>query len=153
MSDANERTEVGRLLFEVEKMVKQHMRRHFEPAGLTMPQGSVLGVLLENGGEVKMTDIAGKLSLSNSTVSGIVDRLEKQRLVTRRRSEDDRRVVYVGITPKFMEIHRETVEKLDRIFDNILSNGTQEEIRTIIDGLGTLKRLMSYTAATCEDRA
>lgn len=143
MSDASEKTEVGRLMFEVQKMMRQYMQKHFEPAGLTMPQGSLMGVLMENGGEMKLTDIAGRLCLSNSTVSGIVDRLEKQGLVKRRRYEKDRRVVRVGVTQKFMEMHNETVRKADRIFENMLSNGTHEEIRSIIEGLNILKKLIS----------
>lgn len=140
--NANERTEVGRLVFELEKLLKQHLRKHFETEGLTMPQGFVLGILMKNG-EMKITELSGKISLSNSTVSGIIDRLEKQQLVERRRSEEDRRVVYVKVSRKFTDIHEESHKKVEKIFEDILSKGTHEEIVKIIDGLNTLKKILN----------
>lgn len=47
-------------------------------------------------GSMKLSDISEKLSISNSTISGIVDRLEKQKYVERIRSKEDRRVIYVS---------------------------------------------------------
>ncbi len=143
MADESGRTEVGRLLFEVEKIMRQYMRKNLEPSGLTMPQGAVIGILMENGGEMKITDLSSRLNLSNSTVSGIVDRLEKQQLVIRRRSEEDRRRVYVNVSQKFMEIHKETIKKIEGVFENMLRNGTQQEIVRIIDGLSTLKKIIT----------
>jgi DNA-binding MarR family transcriptional regulator len=139
---SNERTEVGRLVFEMGKLMKQYMRKHFDHEGLTMPQGSVLGILMKNG-EMKITDLSGEMSLSNSTVSGIVDRLERQELVERRRSSEDRRVVYVKVSGKFLEIHEETHKKLEKVFVDMLGRGTHEEIEKIIDGLNTLKKIIN----------
>ena len=36
---------------------------------------------------MKITELSNKLCLSNSTVSGIIDRLEKQEMVVRERSD------------------------------------------------------------------
>jgi len=107
-----------------------------------MPQSSVLGMLMKNG-EMKITELSNKLTLSSSTVSGIVDRLEKQQLVERSRSEEDRRIVYVKASPKFIEMHKESSKKIERSFEELLDTGTTEEIDKIIDGLKTLKKIVS----------
>lgn len=47
-----------------------------------------------------MGELSGKLGLALSTVTGIIDRLVERELVTRDRSEDDRRIVVVKLTPR-----------------------------------------------------
>ncbi len=141
MSGAYDKTEVGRLIFELGKLMKQYMRKNFEHEGITMPQSSVLGMLMKNG-EMKITELSSKLTLSNSTVSGIVDRLERQQLIERRRSEEDRRIVFVKVSQKFLEMHTESHKKIERSFEELLDKGTPEEIDKIIDGLKTLERIV-----------
>ncbi len=139
---AKERAEVSNLIFELNRIMKKHLRRHFETEGFTMPQGFVLGILLKNG-EMKITDLSSRVNLSNSTVSGIVDRLEKQQLVERRRSDEDRRVVYVRTSEKFIKMHEESHKKTEKIFEDILSKGTHDEISRIVDGLNALKKILT----------
>jgi DNA-binding MarR family transcriptional regulator len=141
LSEAYDKTEVGRLIFELGKLMRQYMRKHFEHEGITMPQSSVLGMLMKNG-EMKITELSNKLMLSNSTVSGMIDRLEKQKLVERRRSEEDRRIVYVKASPAFLEMHKESHKKIEKSFEELLDTGTPEEIEKIFDGLKTLKKIV-----------
>jgi DNA-binding MarR family transcriptional regulator len=46
----------------------------------------------------RMADLAGMSEVSSASLTGIVDRLEERGLVTRCRSTEDRRVVWVEIT-------------------------------------------------------
>jgi DNA-binding MarR family transcriptional regulator len=141
MIRANE-IDVVKLFFEVNKSLKTMMKKSFEDFSITMPQGMVVGALIKNG-EMKITELSGIMNLSNSTISGILDRLEKQELVVRRRSEEDRRTVYVKATPKFEEIHRGFQKKIEERFKDLLGEGTPEEINRIVDGLNTLKKILN----------
>lgn len=58
----------------------------------------------------RMADLAGMVEVSSASLTGIVDRLEERGLVTRCRSTEDRRVVWVGIT----DSGRDRVEAADR---------------------------------------
>jgi MarR family transcriptional regulator, organic hydroperoxide resistance regulator len=76
------------------------------PTALTPPQARVLGLLLEvarEGGQpddgLPISGLAERLGLTHSTVSGIVDRLEKRQLVVRATRPDDRRFAWVKTTP------------------------------------------------------
>lgn len=70
-----------------------------EQYGLTGSQLLVLK-LLEPRGQVSLSALSGEIRAKNSTVTGIVDRMERDGLVVRRRSGDDRRVVHIELTAK-----------------------------------------------------
>lgn len=142
MNSKSKRAEVVRLYYEVNKISMRSLRKHFENVGITIAQGLVLRTLIKFG-EMKISEISKKISLSNSTISGIIDRLEKRELVTRSRSEEDRRIVYVNLTPKFEEIHKGMYKKTGESFEDLLSAGTSEELEKIIEGLTTLKKILN----------
>lgn len=65
--------------------------------GLTGPQLMILQEVVQ-AGEVSVGEVAKAISLSQGTVTGILERMEKRGLVTRRRSNSDRRRVLVQAT-------------------------------------------------------
>src|SRR5262245_65378545 len=67
-------------------------------ANLTMPQFRVLLVLALRGGAAGH-DLSESMGVSLATITGIVDRLAAQNLVTRREDPRDRRVRRVELTP------------------------------------------------------
>jgi len=84
----------------VTQRMSRQLREYFDQKELTLPQMLVLTVLSEEG-TMPISRLARYVGSANSTVSGIVDRLEKMKLVERIRSEDDRRVIYVGLTETY----------------------------------------------------
>ncbi|MDP4089672.1 MAG: MarR family transcriptional regulator [Bacillota bacterium] len=121
--------------------IRNTMELHFNDVSLTGPQGMLIGTLMHYD-SMKISDLSEKLGLSNSTVSGILDRLEKQGLVERTRSKEDRRVVYVNIAPEFRKNAKEKYKELEQKFESMLSKATPEEIETINQGLETLQKII-----------
>lgn len=142
MEEKNDGVGLVALLHEVIMLVKQNMTRGFEGIGITAPQGMVVGTLSRYG-RMKITELSEKIGLSNSTVSGIVDRLEKQGIVERNRSEKDKRVVYVQVTGKFEEMHQDFHLNAEKKIESILMKGTPENIQKICEGLNIIKTLLS----------
>jgi DNA-binding MarR family transcriptional regulator len=122
-------------------MVKHSMGQRFNAMNLTGPQGMMMGILSHDG-EMKISDLSEKIGLSNSTVSGIIDRLEKQGLVERTRSQEDRRVVYVKVSADFQKNCKEDFCKIEKTFETAINKATSEEIDTILKGLSLLEQLM-----------
>lgn len=91
---------------------------------------------------MKVSDLSQKLGLSNSTVSGIIDRLEKQGLVERTRSTEDRRVVYVSVTSKFKDTFQKHFKEAERKFEELISRASPEDLNKIIEGLESLKKIL-----------
>lgn len=133
--------EVSKLFREVMLLVRQNMTKSFENCGITAPQGMVIGTISKFG-KMKISDLSSSLGLSNSTISGIIDRLEKLKIVERERSENDKRVVYVKITPEYEEQHQGFHKKAEENITNIIKRGTAEEIEKIVEGFNILKNLL-----------
>ena len=74
----------------------QTVSSHF---GITGPQLWALKTIYQRG-SLSLGELGKGMYLHPSTVSGVVDRLEKKGFVLRDRTEKDRRVVKVCLTPK-----------------------------------------------------
>ena len=142
MDTINESIEVTRLFQEVMHLFKHNMKKLLCDSGMSAPQGMVIGLLSKNK-KMKITELSHHLSLSNSTVSGIIDRLEAQEMVVRERSKEDKRVVYVSISPKFEDMHKLFHKKIEKNIKDIMSQGSPEELHKISEGLNALKKLLS----------
>lgn len=64
---------------------------------LSAPQVHTL-LALGHEGALAMGDLARRVAVTEKTVTGLVDRLERDGLVERRRDEADRRVIHVALT-------------------------------------------------------
>ncbi|MFT5874737.1 MAG: DNA-binding MarR family transcriptional regulator [Clostridium sp.] len=142
METLNDSVEVARLFQEIMQLFKHNMSKGLCDTGISAPQGMVLRLLSEKK-KLKITELSNELSLSNSTVSGIIDRLEKQDMVVRERSEEDKRVVYVSVSPSFEDMHKDFHNQFAKNIQNIMSQGSNAELHKIFVGLEALKKLLS----------
>ena len=119
----------------------QHMsqlfRAHFGRLDLTFPQALVL-TALGDGEPVPISTLAERTGSANSTVSGIVDRLEKLGLAKRERSTLDRRVIYVSATERYAELKQKTSTDVGSYFDSLLQDMSGEERALIASALQKL---------------
>ena len=117
------------LLAKAEQAHLQHTRNRFSQEGLdiTPVQWLVLFTLYKKDGEI-ITQLAKRCYLDNSTITGVIDRLEKAEYVAREPLEGDRRVYKIVLLPKAHKI-REKVTKINNsIFDEMIKDCTGEEI-------------------------
>ena len=76
-----------------------HSRRLAKTSGLTAPQILLLQAIRKLEGST-IGQLANEVSLSQATVTNILDRLEKRELVKRERSTVDKRKVHVHLTSR-----------------------------------------------------
>jgi len=129
------------------RAVDVHSRALVEEFGLTGPQ---LAVLREAArlGAVTVTPLARAVHLSQPTVTGILDRLERRRLVERLRDTRDRRSVMVSVTMAGQSLLNRTPSLLQDRFRRQLAKLAEWE-RTHI--LATLQRIASMMEADSLD--
>jgi DNA-binding MarR family transcriptional regulator len=110
---------------------------------LTGPQLTVLK-MLEGLGDLSLSELSERIRAQNSTVTGIIDRMEREALVVRARSTEDRRVVKIRLTEKGSKIARAiTVEPME-IFRGALDSLTAGETRELLKILTKIaKRVQS----------
>ena len=72
-------------------------KRLVKQVGLTGPQLVILNYISSKT-EISVGDVATNVSLSQGTVTGIIERMEKRGLVVRQRNNHDKRRVMVSIT-------------------------------------------------------
>ena len=80
-----------------------HSKKLEKSFGLTGPQLMVVKELSREPEGVVAGDLAKRVSLSQATVTTIIDRLEHKGIVTRVRSSVDKRRVYFQVTEKASE--------------------------------------------------
>jgi DNA-binding MarR family transcriptional regulator len=61
---------------------------------------------LGNDGALTMGDLARRVAVTEKTITGVVDRLERDALVRRERDPADRRVVHVRLARRGVELYR-----------------------------------------------
>lgn len=129
--------EVVKDLKDIQRQLKVHLHRRFKNREITAPQGMLI-FMLSHHEQLKISDVSEKMGLSNSTVSGIIDRLEAMNYVERIRSKEDRRVVYVRVTDTVREELKMHDDTLDSLLAEALRSMTMEEAAQIATSLRLL---------------
>ncbi|WP_461205450.1 MarR family winged helix-turn-helix transcriptional regulator [Clostridium sp. DL1XJH146] len=142
MNEIDTTYEILRILKNVKESIRLNFKEQFKDENLTGTQGMLVGILGHHGG-MKISDLSKKMCLSNSTISGIIDRLEKNGFVERKRSKEDRRVVIVDLTKEFKEEWKCHFKVLESYVSKIINYATSEEMDEVLNGLKTLDELIN----------
>ena len=126
----------------VSQHLSQQFRSHFGKLNLTFPQALVLSVLGSEG-PMPISQLAERTGSANSTVSGIVDRLEKLELAKRTRSAADRRVIYVEATPGYKDLRDRAETGVNEYFDGLLDTLEAGERESIGHALELLDKALT----------
>ena len=98
--------------------------------GITGPQLAVVK-MLEPVSRLSLSELSWRIRSKNSTVTGIIDRMEREGLVDRSRSEQDRRVVHISLTGKGRDLAAQIpVEPVD-IFRTVLAELSPRDARDL----------------------
>jgi DNA-binding MarR family transcriptional regulator len=134
------------------RAIRQSLRRPFEAAiaqgALTGPQMSAMSVLVGAEG-LSLKELSKELGLAHSTVSGIVDRLEKRGMVERRADDRDLRATKIRVTRQVRDWVRDTMPALGtQPLDHALRAASPAERRTILDGVRALREALERSSGS-----
>jgi DNA-binding MarR family transcriptional regulator len=115
------------LLASIRKIIRAvdlHSKVLLKKHGLTGPQLLVLHEIGKSN-ELIVTEIAKQISLSQATVTTILDRLEQQGFIVRKRGQSDKRKVYIEASEKTKDIlasrpsllQADFIDRFDRLKD------------------------------------
>jgi DNA-binding MarR family transcriptional regulator len=126
--------------------IRRAMRKPLEAleaaANMTLPQRTVMQVVVRERG-ISLKDLSRQVNLAHSTVSGIVDRLEKRGIVQRRPDPGDGRMARIYPTATVDAFVRERMPALARgPLDTALKRATVREREEISRALKRLRVLL-----------
>lgn len=121
-----------------------HSKRLSKTSGLTAPQLLIMQTIRDLG-EVTIGTIADKVSLSQATVTTILDRLEQRKLVYRVRSEKDKRKVHAHLTDAGDALLAQAPQALQEEFIRKYQNLQSWEQNMIISSLQRVAEMMDAT--------
>ncbi len=118
-----------------------HSKHLAKTTGLTAPQMLLLQTLRDRG-DMTIGDLARHMSLSQATVTTIIDRLEKRDLVKRERSNQDKRKVFAQLTDEGLDILKNAPVPLQEQFTRQFADLQEWERTMIISALQRVAQMM-----------
>ncbi len=144
------------------RFIRHFLRQAFAPdegmAALTAPQTNVMAALAKNHqrgrGAMTIRSLCQEVGLSQSTISGIVARLESKGLVSREVGSSDKRQTLVRIAEPVNEYLESALpdRRLQPLL-RVLARAKADEKKVILDGVAALHALLQAQANEAADAA
>ncbi len=91
--------------------------------------------------DIGITELADLLHLGNSAASGVVDRMVKAGLITRQRSQSDRRIFNLAVTDKGQEIRDRSKQSMRKHLQP-LSDIPSEDVKELLRLHGEIVKIL-----------
>lgn len=133
-------------LREISQTLRRPLDAQYARGQLTAPQRIVMQTLYFSEG-MSLKELCERVSLSHSTVSGIVDRLQTKGMVARSVDSADRRLTRIAVTPAVRQFMQEQAPRLTaQPLIEALSRLPEQDRRTVSRGLRLLREALDSQA-------
>lgn len=120
--------EIAMLIKEIYASTIEIVNDNLKESGLTHQQTMVIK-LIAHKGKITISELCKEMSLAKGTVSGIVSRLETADYVKKIKYDNDKRNTYVEFSDKGYEFARDFRNEINKSFDKIFENFTDDEVK------------------------
>jgi MarR family transcriptional regulator, 2-MHQ and catechol-resistance regulon repressor len=120
--------------------------RLFREFGLTPSQYNVLRILRGEGSPMPILEVADRMLAAMPGITGLIDRLEGMDLLARERSTEDRRVIFVAITQKGLDLLGKLDEPEAALHKKLLGHMSPAELRELIRLLEKARQPLDHAA-------
>ena len=119
------------LVFTAQQKLRTYLKNalDMEAIRVTPAQTGILFLLKRKDGQ-SMTELSQLLSTDNSTITGLIDRLEKSGFVSRKVSPTDRRVFHIYLTPHGIKEINKAKTVIRRVNEEIKTGFSEQEIES-----------------------
>ncbi len=115
-------------------VIRLHGREILSRHHLSPPQFEIMTAIYFEG-EISQNEMPKKLHLAKSTISALLDRLEKQGMISKKKTQSDKRISAVRLTFKGANVIDQVIERrreLIKVLLNQLSDKQRKEFNDII---------------------
>lgn len=120
----------------IEGEIRSRLRIAFET---TLPRFDYMAALYKVDEPLTMGDLSKRLMVSNGNITGVTDRLEEEGLVTRYRSESDKRTQYVALTPAGHKEFARMAAEHERWIEAAFADLSDPDVKALMRLLAKLK--------------
>ncbi len=116
---------------------------------LTGIQGWIIGFLYENQtGDLYQRDIEARFKIRRSTVTGVLQRMERSGLIRRESVAQDARLKKLVLTEKAVRLHKRVIQELQAIELRLRTGLTDEELDLFFTLMERMKQNMVSSAVS-----
>jgi DNA-binding MarR family transcriptional regulator len=134
--------EIDGNLREIQRALRKPLAAAIARGELTAPQRAITAILVRSDG-LSLKELSKRAGLAHSTVSGIVDRLEKRGMVARKADESDGRFSRIVVTDVVREFVRDKLPELAiQPLLGALERASPAQRKRILAGLRTLRGVL-----------
>ncbi len=134
-------SEIMQSLRRVFKSIQDYSQEVSNKFGITGPQLWALKTISANE-KLSLGELSKRMYLHPSTITGVMDRLEKKGYVLRDRGQEDRRVIKVQLTPKGKRLVRRAPNPVQGKMIYGLRKLKKEELKSIYDSVEKLVKIV-----------
>ena len=118
------------LISRVSLVVTAALKKEFASSGVEQVKPAYLGVLMslwqEDG--LKVIELGKKAGLEPSTMTGLLDRMERDQLVARGTDPNDRRVLRINLTKAGRQVRDPVLKVVERVLAEIFAGIPEDDI-------------------------
>jgi len=132
------------LLFNLTKATQKVdgiFRSRYQTHNLTNTQVIVLEVLYEEEG-LSSGEIGKRLCIDSSTLSGVLDRMAEGGWITKKMTDEDKRLLEIHLTDKALQVKGEILKITEELNRDILNSFKTEEKLLLFRMLQDLRRIL-----------
>ncbi len=111
-------------------VITSALKKGFAKADVSRMKPAYIGVLLNlwNEDGLKMVDLGRKAGLEPSTMTGLLDRMEKDNLVKRVAAKNDRRAQLIFLTESGKNVREPVLEAINRVLMDVFKDIPENDI-------------------------
>ncbi len=128
---------IEKYLRKIDHIIRLKGREILSDFNITIPQFTALQILINNQG-MTIGELSQKMALACSTITDLIDRMERNGLVIRKKDENDKRVVRIEVLSKGHEIVDKVLEKRIDYLNTKMKSLTEEQKVFLSEGLERL---------------
>jgi DNA-binding MarR family transcriptional regulator len=124
LEESSRKTEL--LLRVICALIRLHGREVLSRHHLSPPQFEIMTAIYFEG-EISQNEMPKRLHLAKSTISSLLDRLEKQGMISKKKIPSDKRIAVIRLTFKGANVIEQVIEKRREILKALTSQLSEKQ--------------------------
>lgn len=110
--------------------------------GLTGLQAMIIGYIFKHSqtGNVYQRDLENEFNIRRSSVTGVLQLMERNGLITRKHVEHDARLKKLELTPEAIKVHNSIKQAIIEVEKNLRKGLSEEELNFFLATLDKIKK-------------